>query len=509
MKAILRPTNGHILDVDSLELGAQFLALANNVHTRKGFPSRISGRRIAYPVSAGGSPNDPYHLLQFELNSFNWWLHFGTSTIYAVESTNSHNISLPGQVAITDPFEWSSALLNGIPVFSNGRNEAMYWDGDGAHTAAVLPGWPVTTTCKAIATFKFHIFAFNIDSPSGVFDNVAMWSDAAAPGELPLSWTAAPGNEAGSLFLADTPGRIVCGVPLNTQLMTYKPESMYAIEYAGQQPDNIFTQRNVSRIVGAMGPHCVAEIDLQGARHAVLSNDDVVIVDGVSVKSIADNRIKQAIANSIDETNALNAFAVWDANHRELWICIPEAGNHFANIAHIWDSARDTWVTRALNQARYGTVGFVTDTTTSETWDSDAGTWDSDLSIWNSGTVGKIAHVVIAESNRIYVEDTDDAVTSTSTLARYDLNFGDDTLKKLTSRVYLEGSGIDLGNLQFRLGARDSTSNNITWGAFTPRLAGGVPYEVCGRYISIEIQHTGGAFTLTRIVIEAIEHGSY
>jgi hypothetical protein len=385
----------------------------------------------------------------------------------------------------------------------------MYWDGDAAHTAALLPGFPVSTTCKAIAAFKFHIFAFNIDSPTGVFDNVAMWSDAADPGALPTTWAPAPSNEAGSLFIADTPGRIITGLALNTQLMTYKPQSMYAIEYAGQQPDNIFTLRPVSRSIGALGPHCVLEMDLNGPKHLVVGNDDIVLTDGVGTRSIADNRVKRYIANSIDETHALNAFVVRDLHRREVWVCVPEAGNTFCNIAHIWDEGRDSWVTRDLNQVRHGIAGFVTDTTTSETWDSDPNVWDSDSSIWNSGTIGKIPHVVMAEANKIYVEDTNDAVTLTSRIARYDLNFDDDSQKKLTKRVYIEGGDIGLPDLQFRLGKRDSTDANIAWGAFVPRQAGGKSYEVCGRYISIEIQTTGRKVTVDRVVIEADYHGPY
>jgi hypothetical protein len=58
MKLVIRPTGGHILDVDPSELSMEHLSYAHNVHFRKNFPSRINGRRIAYPVSGGGLPND-------------------------------------------------------------------------------------------------------------------------------------------------------------------------------------------------------------------------------------------------------------------------------------------------------------------------------------------------------------------------------------------------------------------------------------------------------------------
>src|SRR5688572_12721047 len=109
---------GHVLDIDPSEISDQLLALARNVHTRKGFPSRIGGRRIAY----SGTPNDPLHLLNLQLNTFNWWMLFGTDNIHAVEGTNFYDITYPGMQAIVNPYEWTATLLNGIPVFSNGKD---------------------------------------------------------------------------------------------------------------------------------------------------------------------------------------------------------------------------------------------------------------------------------------------------------------------------------------------------------------------------------------------------
>lgn len=510
MKKTLRPSAGHILDIDSLEIADQFLTAARNVNTRKGFPSRIGGRRVAYPVVSGGAPNDPYHLLNLDLNTFNWWMHFGVSTIWGVEGTNFFDISIPAQNAITNPSEWDSTLLNGIPVFTNGKNLLSYWAGNGGVPAASVPGWPVGTVCRAVVAFRFHIFALNIDGPSGEFTNQIMWSDAADPGALPASWTPGAGNEAGSAILADTPGACITGKPLGQQLPIYKPTSIYMVEYAGQPPDNIFVVRPALRTQGCLGPHSVLEITVDRTPcHAVIGQDDVMLFDGIGARSIAENRIKRFLANSIDETNAQNAFLIRDANKKELWVCVPEAGSQFATVAHIWDQSRDTWVTRDLNSVRYGATGFVTDSTVSDVWNADANPWDGDVSSWDQGDVAAIEHVVNAEASKIYVEDTTDLVSMTATIARYDMNFDDDNQRKVTTRVTIEGSGSDLINLQFRLGARESTDASITWGAFVPRQAGGTPYEVEGRFISIEITRTGTLdWTVSRIIIEAENTGA-
>lgn len=477
------------------------------MNTRKGFPSRVNGRRICYPVTAGHAPTDPLHLLNLQLNAFNWWMVFGPTNIFGVEGTNSFDISLAGQIAVVNPREWSTTLLNGIPVFTNGKNELMFWDGNGANDALIVPGWPATTVCKFVVAFKFHLFALNIDGPSGQFDNLLMWSDAADPGALPLLWTPAAGNEAGSAIVADTPGPIITGAPLAQALMIYKGASSYAVEYAGQPPDNIFTVRCTNRSLGTLGPNCVREL---GTKHLVVGNDDVVLTDSISTQSIADNRIKLFLANSIDETNGANAYVVRDLNRRETWVCVPESGNQFANIAHVWDESRDTWTTRDLQQARYGTVGYVTDTSVNNTWNADGNAWDSDASAWNEGSTGAVTHVVTGESSVMYVEDTVDAVSLTAFITKEDLPFDDDSAVKLTDRVTIRGSGTGFGNLEFRLGARDSTDQPITWGVYVALMPEGTPYEVSGRYISISIRATGTlVWTIDRIQIEARLNGAF
>jgi hypothetical protein len=493
LKAI-RPTGGHILDIDPAEVAEQFLTLAHNVHTRKGFPSRINGRRAIYSALT----NQPLHLLNLQLNTFNWWMAFADDNIHAVEGTNEYDISPLGLVPVVDTHEWVSTLLNGLPVFTNGKNGLLFWDGNSGSDAAVLPDWPVGTTCRAVVAFRFHIFALNIDGPGGTFDNQLLWSDAAAPGALPTSWTPGAANEAGSAFCADTPGRLIAGMPLNTQLLLYKPTSIYAAEYIGQQPDNIFSIRPIIRSLGVLSPHCLADL---GTKHLVVGNDDVVLFDGINMQSIAENRIKHSLRNSIDETNADNSFVIRDLNNRETWVCIPESGAQFATLAHIWDERRDTWTTRDLNNVRYGTIGLVSDTSVDDTWNSDSDPWDTDITTWNQPSDGSITNVVVAEESDIYLENTSDLISISGAIAKYDLVFDDDSQLKLIDRFWIRGTGLGFASVEFRLGSRESTDSAITWQAWQTMIPDGRPIEINGRYISVEIRVTSNqAWTINRFI---------
>jgi hypothetical protein len=236
-----------------------------------------------------------------------------------------------------------------------------------------------------------------------------------------------------------------------------------------------------------------------------------VLTDGINTHSIADNRIKQYLRNSIDETNAQNLFTIWDRNARELWVCAPETGNQFATVAHIWDQTRDNWVTRDLNAVKYGTTGQVNDTAPAQTWAADSASWASDLSAWNEAQLGTTEKVVLAETSAMYVEDVPETTLFDVTLQRLDLTFQDQEQIKVTNRVHIEGSGAGLAGLEFRLGSRNSTSDGIVWGPYAQRQSGGCEYEVAGKFISVEITNstTADPWTVTRITIEAEYDGTF
>jgi hypothetical protein len=112
----------------------------------------------------------------------------------------------------------------------------------------------------------------------------------------------------------------------------------------------------------------------------------------------------------------------------------------------------------------------------------------------------------------MYLEDTDDTTTVTSRLQKYDMTFDDDSQRKLTSRVWVYGTGAAMDSMQVRLGARNDVKETtpIVWGDFRALQSDGTPYEVEGRYISVETQQTGTTgYTVSKLIIEAEFNGAY
>src|SRR5690606_27338791 len=118
----LRPTKGIVSDTPSHEVGPEFYTAGQNVIFREGFASRIRGYRSAYDTALYSSGlTDILHALNVRLGGTNYWLVFDDETAFAIESTNATEITVSGgMTTATQPAQFSSTLLNGIPVVSNG-----------------------------------------------------------------------------------------------------------------------------------------------------------------------------------------------------------------------------------------------------------------------------------------------------------------------------------------------------------------------------------------------------
>lgn len=497
----LRPTQGIVSDVPAHEVGAEFYTTGQNVIFRQGFASRILGSRTAY----GDMPLAVRHLLFTRINGTGYWLVFGPGNtaddeVYALETANQHLIS-PVLTPGADSADWSSALLNGIPIVTNGFDELMYWSGNPSNPLAILPGWTATETAKSIATLRYHIFAFDIDGPAGHFESLVKWSHAAEPGTVPSTWTPATNNEAGSAELSDAPGPILCGVPLRDALMVYKRSATYVFQYVGGNQK--FSNRKVFPNVGALTRKSVCDVNGQ---HLIVTAGDIVLTDGNSVRSIGESRMREYLFNQIDTTYYENLFTIYNRAKNEVLIAFPESGSPFCSKALVYDVSKDAFGVRDLADVTCAALGAVDDTAESEVIDDDGGVIDDDDSPINAAVLSSATESLVLGSDlQLTLEDTFDATTLEASVGKYDLHFGDPERVKFVKRLHiLAKSGS--GSLLVRVGSRMSPSDDISWSA---EVTLDEPDQIVntfaqGRYISVELRSTGSSiWTVTGINIEA------
>lgn len=334
----LRPTKGIVSDTPSHEVGPDFYTAGQNVIFRNGFAGRIGGFRSAYTTALGVAlPGDLLHAINAQFAGTNYWLIFeADGTAWALEGDNATQIDGTLLSVIGQPWEYASSRLNGVPIIVNGTDEPVFWDGSG--NLATLPDWTATETAKSIAVFKFHVFAMDIDGPSGTFESLVKWSDAAEPGTVPNSWTPAADNEAGSVELSDGPGPVLCAVPLRDNLIFYKRRTMYAAQYVAGNLKYAFSK--LQSASGALTRHSVCDVNGQ---HLVVSEGDIVLTDGTNLRSIGESRKKDFLFNQIDQDNFENLFTVFNPAKNEALIGFPESGSTRANLALVYDVSQDSF----------------------------------------------------------------------------------------------------------------------------------------------------------------------
>jgi hypothetical protein len=481
----LRPHRGIASDVPAHEVSNDFYTTGQNVCFRNGNAQRIGGSRGVY----GTLPSAVRHMLNARIGSTNFWLFFGVSSVVARETSNSNDITGAALSNVPAPWYYSSTLLNGLPVFTNGLELPRYWAGAVGTPFATLPGWPAGTICKSIAAFKGFLFALDIDGPGGHFENEVMWSDAAAAGSVPATWTPSATNLAGFAYLSDTPGPAMCAVPLRGSLIVYKRSGTYAFDLVNDI-NQVFSVRTLFTSSGALTRHAVADIN---GRHFVVGDGDIFITDGTSRASVAQGRMKDYLFGQIDQTNYENLFVIYHRAKNEVWVCYPESGNTFCTKALVYDVANDAFGVRDLASVTCAAIGVVNDTATSEAYDVHPETFDSVSRFFNAENFSLAAEsLLVGYSTTASMQDTGDAVTVAGLVGRYDMTFGDPERVKLVRRVHVRAQP-GCGTLYVRAGGRMTPNGSIAWSSeYTltepNQLA---PLFAAGRYISIEIRGAG------------------
>lgn len=502
----LSPQGGFVSDTPAPEVGDNFFTGCSNVIFRNGFASRIRGSRNAYATALGvAAPGQLMHARNVERSGTNYWLLFeDDGSAWSIEGSNAVQIDNSLLAAVTDPWRHCSAVLNGVPIYTNGSDEPVYWIGG---NLATLTDWTATESCKFLAVFKYHIFALDISGPGGTFPSLCKWSAAAEPGTIPNSWTPSASNEAGSVELSDAPGALLCAYPLRDALILYKRNAMYAATYVGG--NNVFNFRKVQSSSGALTRRSVCDIN---GKHFVISDGDILITDGTNRQSVGEGRVKDYFFNQLDQDNYLNTFCSYNRAKDEVLIGFPTAGSEFANTALVYDVARNSFGVRDLPNVVHAPVGYINDTAPSNTWADRTDTWATAVDKWGNASVAAATdRIVLVHTDELVEQDTQDAVSVAASIGKHDMTMGDAARVKFVKRVHIRAKS-GYGTLLVRVGGRMQPNDPTTWSA---EVSITDPDQVVncfaqGRYISVEVRSTGSTvWELTGIELEAELRGYF
>jgi hypothetical protein len=502
----LRPGSINV-DVPPSEVVPEEWTSGVNFQFKDGFANRSLGWDAIFPATS----QPPIHTINArQTGSYNYWISCQPDGVFVTNGGSAWVDITPDIYTYTaDPNAWTSALLNGIPVINNGINPPFYWDLVGIMLP--LPGWPAATACRAIRSFKYHLVAMHIND----FQDQYIWSDAAAPGSVPLSWEPTPSTDSGDNILSATRGAIIDGAKLRGQFMLWKSHSGYRMNYVGGT-FVMATQKFLSNS-GVLSRNCIAEVE---GYQAIFTDGDIIRTDGQNVTSIIDRRAKSTIFSQISSEFYERSYVVTNRPRNEVLFCFPttDAPDGYPDLALVWDYARDRIGFRDINSSPYMAAGTVFQVPGDNEWNQQIGSWDEQTRIWGQSTYRAADDGVLMLQNSPQMYRLDGSATAAgvgvdSRIRREYLDFGAPGDVKTLSRVWPRITAPEGTNISVRVGGQMTPDNPVTWSDYIPYLPEAddfVSVFATGRGLSFEFSSIGGqAFQLEGFDVELTARGRF
>lgn len=478
-------TVGLIADQPAQELPDAGLSAVSNVRTRDGNIERCGGDTAIYSAPAV----TPYYVAAYASGSSRFVVHAGAAAVYVDDGTTRTDITGTAPTGASGN-RWTGGTLNGVLILNNGVDKPMYWGGNVANNLATLTGWDSSWKCAVMRPWKNYLFALDVTKTSTRYPHMVKWSGAADPGTVPATWDEAdPANDAGELDLAETTDFLVDALPMGDTLVIYKQFSMYAATYIGGA--FIFNFRRIPGDSGMLARGCGAVVP---GGHVVLTNGDLVLVNGQGAQSIVSGRVRRWLFDSMDSSYFDRAFVTTNPSFDEAWICYPTTGNSTCNRALIWNYVTNTFSVRTLSGVTYGCAGQIA-VSVDDSIDSDAVPIDESSETFDQSALPLSKSQLVlctTEPKLIAVDIGNDfhGTGFTASLERTGIAFGDPAAVKTCKSVYPRIDGATGATLYVQIGATMDVEAPYTWGAAVPYTIGST-YKadmfVTGRFFGYRI----------------------
>lgn len=285
-----------------------------------------------------GVPNIRAYFLKgtLDISDVPIFAYAGLAKVYSTDGTAHTDITRVsgGDYTATEADRWNGFNFGNITVLNNGVDLPQAWVNPATGTPLVnLANWPSTARCKVMRGFRRYLVALDVTKSSTRYKSLVKWSHVAdIPGAVPSSWDETNENlDAGEYALIDTEGAVIDCLPISNDInLIYKSDAVHAMRWVGGQ--YIFDLPLLHQSWGLLAQGCVG---MWNRRHVALSPDNLFLYDGNSYESVMKRRILRWWQNRIDTNNSFRTFLVINHAEAEAWICFPETGATWPNLALI------------------------------------------------------------------------------------------------------------------------------------------------------------------------------
>lgn len=467
-----------------------------NVRCVDGEVEAMLGRSQVF--GALGEP--PYFLLPISTPSQTFWVWTSLEKAFAWNGvTHSDITNIGGAYNAGSAADWNGTVLGGIMVLNNGVDPPQAWlESDPGEPLVDLPNWTANETAKVIRAFGPFLIAIHLTNTGTTYAHRVKWSHPADPGSAPSSWDETdPTKDTGLSELPDVDsGMLMDALPLKSKVILYKEQAMWTMRYIGGQ--SIFAFDNYLETAGILTTRCVCLVG-DGARHFVVTQDDVLVHDGVSQPvPVLERKARRHLFSQISPTAFRQCFVFARRDTKEVWFCYPTVGATIPDKALVWNH-----VTGTVTEAETGFVSAASgplESTTTLLWSTAVGTWADNVESWSSVDRRKTL-VAVPTTEKILQMDEGgdyDGVAFTSRIGREGIAMlgrrrdgapiVDFNRRKQSVRVWPRVQSNS--TVSIRMGAQDTVEGPVRWTAaktFDPATQKFVDIIVEGAALAIEV----------------------
>ena len=453
------------------DLPAGFLTEMRNVRISRNKLSPLGGYASWATLPVDFIPG--YNIYAGSLSAL-YWVIAGKDAVYAFNSGSFTEISnVAGYAGLVDEDLWTGCMLSEILVLSNPSVFPEYWPQRSPSTKLESLPWDATNTwedvseqCGIILSHKQFLFALGIVSNGIESEDAVRWSSPADSGGLPATWDPFDLTDfAGIAYLGGGGGKIVDGLSLRDSFVVYRENGITVFDFIGGQ--FVWQIRHLSTTSGLVSQECIVEVK---GFHYFISEGDILINDGNSIKSMLHDKIRKRFVDNYDSENYARSYTIKNSVFNEIWFCIPEAGHEYPNVAYIYNWEDVSWTVRDIPEVPFANYGPKKDTTIS--WDNINLNWGEASQSWNLNNSSPLDSTIIAiskpagagQSGELLLLDTslvNSEVDFSTVIERVGLPLGGLENANTIQEIYPHMSGD--GPVLIQIGSQDFPGSAIRW----------------------------------------------
>lgn len=267
--------------------------------------------------------------------------------LFSVANATEVSVSEAGHVNNVDPRPYTGTSLAQC-VYLNRPDIAPRVLVPNTTNFVSLPNWPAGWVCNALRSFKSFLMAINLTKGGVSFPNLVNWSDAAPNGSYPGSWDVTDTTKlAGQNVLSQIATPLVDGGPLGENFMLYSKDAAILVEFTGDAL--MFDWRRLPfDNAGIINQNCWIEIN---GEHFVWGENDIYAHNGVSKRSIIDQRNRERFFRELNIKKAGVFYIAHDKYRHEIIFCGVSGSanakfvnpNGYCNYGAVYNYLKDTW----------------------------------------------------------------------------------------------------------------------------------------------------------------------